>query len=198
MRTNQATTGLRLTTEWQRNWIYWITLVLCLLTIYTSHGPMADQLVRATGWEGGAYASCVRASCSDRLTDDRPMSRLSDSSVILTSQFRVRSIILMLLLIQMANMSNLSLCHTACRKLCALILLSQRKLNAHVLLYKFCSSSYQTVDSSHYSRGHQVHTECICTWLSIGFFLRTIFAIEMNGKIDLPGNFDLFRRNGWR
>jgi len=38
------------------------------------------------------------------------MSRLSDSSVILTSQFRVRSIILMLLLIQMANMSNLSLC----------------------------------------------------------------------------------------
>jgi len=38
------------------------------------------------------------------------MSRLSDSSLILTSQFRVRSIILMLLLIQMANMSNLSLC----------------------------------------------------------------------------------------
>jgi len=38
------------------------------------------------------------------------MSRLSDSSVILTSQFRVRSIILLLLLIQMANMSNLSLC----------------------------------------------------------------------------------------
>jgi len=35
------------------------------------------------------------------------------------------------------------------------------------------------------SRGHQVHTECICTWLSIGFFLRTIFAIEMNGK-NLP------------
>ena len=32
------------------------------------------------------------------------------------------------------------------------------------------------------SRGHQVHTECICTWLSIGFFLRTLFAIEMNGK----------------
>ena len=78
MRTNKATTGLRLTTEWQRNWIYWITLVLCLLTIYTSHGPMADQLVRVTGWEGGAYASCVRASCSGRLTDDKPMSRLSD------------------------------------------------------------------------------------------------------------------------
>ena len=38
------------------------------------------------------------------------MSRLSDSSVILTSQFRVRSIILMLLVIQMSNMSNLSLC----------------------------------------------------------------------------------------
>jgi len=32
------------------------------------------------------------------------------------------------------------------------------------------------------SRGYQVHTECTCTWLSIGFFLRTIFAIEMNGK----------------
>jgi len=32
------------------------------------------------------------------------------------------------------------------------------------------------------SRDHQVHTECICTWLSIGFFLRTIFAIKMNGK----------------
>ena len=73
---------------------------------------MADQLVRVTGWEGGAYATRVRASCSDRLADDRPMSRLSDSSVglILTSQFRVRSIILMLLLIQMSNMSNLSLC----------------------------------------------------------------------------------------
>ena len=47
----------------------------------------------------------MRASCSGRLADDRPMSRLSDSSLI-----RVRSIILMLLLIQMANMSNLSLC----------------------------------------------------------------------------------------
>ena len=54
--------------------------------------------------------AAARYSCSYRLADDRPMSRLSDSSVILTSQFRVRSIILMLLLVQMANMSNLSLC----------------------------------------------------------------------------------------
>ena len=54
--------------------------------------------------------AAARYSCSGRLADDRPMSRLSDSSVILTSQFRVRSIILILLLIQMANMSNLSLC----------------------------------------------------------------------------------------
>ena len=56
--------------------------------------------------------AAARYSCSDRLSDDRPMSRLSDSSVILTSQFRVLSIILVLLLIQMANMSNLSLCHS--------------------------------------------------------------------------------------
>ena len=54
--------------------------------------------------------AAARYSCSGRLADDRPMSRLSDSSLILTSQFRVRSIILMLLLIQMSNMSNLSLC----------------------------------------------------------------------------------------
>ena len=54
--------------------------------------------------------AAARYSCSGRLADDRPMSRLSDSSLILTSQFRLRSIILMLLLIQMANMSNLSLC----------------------------------------------------------------------------------------
>ena len=53
---------------------------------YTVARPMADQLVRMTGWEGGAYATRV---C--RLADDRPMSRLSDSSLILTSQFRVRS-----------------------------------------------------------------------------------------------------------
>ena len=54
--------------------------------------------------------AAARYSCSGRLADDRPMSRHSDSSLILTSQFRVRSIILLLLLIQMANMSNLSLC----------------------------------------------------------------------------------------
>jgi len=78
---------------------------------------MADQLVRVTGWEGGAYATCVRASCSGRLADDRPMSRLSDSSVILTLQFWVRSIILMLLLIQMSNMSNLSLCQNCWRRI---------------------------------------------------------------------------------
>ena len=57
-----------------------------------------------------------RACARDRLSDDRPMSRLSDSSVILTSQIRVWSIILMLLLIQMANMSNLSLCQKYSRK----------------------------------------------------------------------------------
>ena len=69
-----------------------------------------------TGLKGGAYATRVRASCSGRLADDRPMSRHSviasdDSSLILTSQFRVWSIILMLLSIQMSNMSDLSLCH---------------------------------------------------------------------------------------
>ena len=89
---------------------YWRYSLLSSGAVAPTANP--DQLVRVTGWEGGAYASCVRASCSDRLADDRPMSRLSDSSVILTSRFRVRSIILMLLLllIQMANMSNLSLC----------------------------------------------------------------------------------------
>ena len=33
----------------------------------------------------------ARYSCSCRLADDRPMNRLSDSSLILTSQFRVWS-----------------------------------------------------------------------------------------------------------
>ena len=33
----------------------------------------------------------ARNSCSGRLADDRPMSRLSDSSLIATSQFRVWS-----------------------------------------------------------------------------------------------------------
>jgi len=37
---------------------------------------MADQLVRWQGWEGGAYATRMRASCNGRLADDRPMSRL--------------------------------------------------------------------------------------------------------------------------
>jgi len=45
------------------------------------------------------------------------MSRLSDSSLILTSQFRVRTIILMLLSIQMANMFNLSLYHIMVSKI---------------------------------------------------------------------------------
>jgi len=75
--------------------------------------PTADQLVRVTGWEGGAYAvrcdARARYSCNGRLADDRPMSRLSDSSLIPASQFRVWSIVLLLLSIQMSNMSDLSL-----------------------------------------------------------------------------------------
>jgi len=60
--------------------------------------------------------AAARYSCSGRLADDRPMSGLrvidsGDSCLILTSQFRVRSIILMLLSIQMSNMSDLSLCY---------------------------------------------------------------------------------------
>ena len=39
-----------------------------------------------------------------------------------------------------------------------------------------------------FPRVHRVH---------IGFLLRTIFANEMNGKIVVPGNSNLFRRNGW-
>ena len=37
---------------------------------------MADQLVRWRGWEGGAYATRMRANCNGRLADDGPMSRL--------------------------------------------------------------------------------------------------------------------------
>ena len=78
------------------------------MTKLTAARRMADQLVGVTGWEGGAYATRVpRYSCSGRLADDRPMSRLGDSSLI---PRRSRSIILMLLLIQMSNMSDLSLC----------------------------------------------------------------------------------------
>ena len=43
------------------------------------------------------------------------------------------------------------------------------------------SSAFYTLRTGG-SRGHQVHTECICTWLSIGFYWMTIFAIEMNRK----------------
>jgi len=50
------------------------------------------------------------------------------------------------------------------------------------LLTKIDRQPNQWRDVNFISRGHQVHTECICTWLSTGFFLRTIFAIEMNGK----------------
>ena len=70
-------------------------------------------------------------SCSGRLADDRPMSGLSDSSLILTSQFRVRSIILILLLIQMANMSNLSLCQYLLR----IKSLERIKSRSHVLKF---------------------------------------------------------------
>ena len=56
---------------------------------------MADQLVGVTGWEGGAQAircdARARYSYSGRLADDRPMNRLSDSSLVPTSQFRAWS-----------------------------------------------------------------------------------------------------------
>ena len=55
----------------------------------------------------------ARNSCSGRLADDRPMSglRLIASGDSLLNYNVAVSIVLMLLLLQMANMSNLSLCH---------------------------------------------------------------------------------------
>ena len=96
------------------------TLGLCLLTILYYVQANGGSVNQMTGWEGGAYAvrcdARARYSCCGRLADDRPMSRLrvivsSDSSLILTSQFRVWSIILMLLSLQMSNMSDLSYLH---------------------------------------------------------------------------------------
>jgi len=54
----------------------------------------------------------ARCSCSGRLADDRPMSRLRDSSPIIPRRsFGCGPDMLMLLSIQMSNMSDLSLCH---------------------------------------------------------------------------------------
>ena len=63
------------------------------------------------------------------------------------------------------------------------------------LLTKIDRQPNQWRDVNFISRGHQVHTECICTWLSTGFFLRTIFAIEMNGKNRPSREFRPFPQN---